>query len=400
MRVLGIESSCDETAAAVVEYTDGRFSVLASVVASQVATHAKTGGVVPEVAARAHVEAIIPTIREALNQAASRLHLEVAPPEVAPREVVDVVAVTHGPGLITSLRVGVDTARILAHQWGKPLVAVNHLEGHIYACLLSFPLPRGEGRGEGGRHPHLNFTSPPLRGRGKVRGTASLEDDKIFEFPALALIVSGGHTELVLMKKHIDYTIIGATRDDAAGEAFDKVAKILGLGYPGGPAVSKCAEKGNASAIAFPRPMIDSDNFDFSFAGLKTSVLYHMRDRESYQKMDGRPKSDNIQRYVVEVCASFEQAVTDVLVSKTIRAAKKYRVKTVILGGGVAANKRLREELGRAIKQQLPTTYYLLPTLEYTGDNAAMIAAAGALHASAKDFTPWEKIDVDPNLSL
>lgn len=350
MRILGIESSCDETAASVVEAVVRnskivQLAALSNVVASQVKIHAKTGGVVPEVAARQHVEAIIPVVQQALREAEPRKEKR------EQSRMIDAIAVTRGPGLITSLRVGVDTARTLASVWKKPLVAVNHLEGHIYANWLA--------------------TSKPI------------------QFPVLALIVSGGHTELVLMRRHLDYRIIGATRDDAAGEAFDKVAKILRLGYPGGPAVSKCAARGNPQAVAFPRPMIDSQDFDFSFAGLKTAVLYYCR--------DFKPQTSHLKP---DVCASFEQAVVDVLVAKTIRAAKKYKVKTVLVGGGVAANRRLRDELGRAVRDTLPTTYYLLPAAEYTGDNAAMIAAAGAFRAAAKDFTLWQEIEADPNLSL
>lgn len=345
MRILGIESSCDETAAAIVEASSDKkdsrrlsFSVLSSVVASQVETHAKTGGVVPEVAARAHLEAIIPVIQQSICEAG----FQSVPP-------IDAIAVTSGPGLVTSLRVGVDTARLLSYAWKKPLVAVNHLEGHVYANWL--------------------------------------ENFKKIEFPILVLIVSGGHTELVLMRKHLDYQIIGATRDDAAGEAFDKVAKLLKLAYPGGPAVSRLATNGNPLAIKFPRPMIDSDDFDFSFAGLKTAVLYHAK---KIINLTPKIKAD--------ICASFEQAAVEVLVKKTIRAANKFKVKTVLLGGGVSANTHLRRELELAC-QKLRFNYRS-PEIKFTGDNAAMIAAAGAVHALANDFISWQKIDVNPNLSL
>lgn len=346
MNILGIESSCDETAAAVVSYKRGRFLVLSNVVASQVKLHAKTGGVVPEVAARQHAEVIVPIIERALRAA------KIKKP--------DVIAVTHGPGLITSLRIGVDAARALAAAWDVPLVGVNHLEGHIYANWL---------------HDQLHHSY----------------HKKEVQFPALALIVSGGHTELVLMRQHLDYKIIGATRDDAVGEAFDKVAKLLGLGYPGGPLISRRAEKGNPRAIDFPRAMLNKQNFDFSFSGLKTAVLYYLRD---LQVTSYKPQTKD------DVCASFEEAVVDVLVQKTTRAAKQYGVKTVMIGGGVAANKHLRESLGEAVKKQLPVTLYSLPVTDFTTDNAAMIAAVGALHASRKHFIPWQKIQADPNLSL
>ncbi len=341
MKILGIETSCDETAAALIEYQEGRFRVLSNVVASQINLHAATGGVVPEVAARAHLENIIPVLKQALQVKKNK-----------PPIGLDFIAVTIGPGLITSLRVGVETARLLAYSLQKPLIAVNHLEGHIYANWLDRP-------------------------------------PKELLFPILCLIVSGGHTELVLMRKHLAYEVIGETRDDAAGEAFDKVAALLDLGYPGGPIISKLAEGGDQQAIDFPRPMIDSPNFDFSFAGLKTAVLYYLKKNHLTPAVK-----------IADICASFEQAAVDVLVGKTIRAAKKYQVKTILLGGGVAANHRLREQFGQILTSQFPAISLSLPQLDYTTDNAAMIAAAGALYAQQKKFVPWSKIKADPNLTL
>ena len=388
MRILGIETSCDETAAAVIEVHRQQFTVHSNIVASQIKIHAKTGGVVPEVAARAHVEAILPTVKLAMQNAECRMQ--------NPGSDIDAIAVTAGPGLMTSLLVGVEVARTLSVLWKKPLIAVNHLAGHVYANWLN------------------------------ANGRESQGEWSRILFPALALIVSGGHTELVLMKKHLDFKIIGSTRDDAAGEAFDKVAKMLGLPYPGGPAVSALAEKfckvsspspesspikgeeqkGNSpplvggvrgGGIQFPRPMMNSNDFDFSFSGLKTSVLYYLRSAGFYAPS----AAHKMPRYKLEeVCYEFQEAVVDVLVTKTIRAAKQYNVKTILLGGGVAANKRLREQLGHAVKKELPATSYSLPTLSYTGDNAAMIAAAGYFMARSKQFTPWEKIDVDPNWEL
>lgn len=339
MRILGIETSCDETAVAVVEGRGERLRILRNLVASQVAIHAKYGGVVPEVAARSHVEAIVPLLQKAVGRGRQ----------------FDAIAVTSGPGLMTSLSVGVETAKALSYLWEVPLVRVNHLEGHIYS---NWPQPVGE--------------IPKFKAQ-------------IPNFPAMCLIVSGGHTELVLMKRHGSHKVIGATRDDAAGEAFDKVAKLLKLGYPGGPAISKLAQKGNPSAIPFPRPMIDSADFEFSFAGLKTAVLYMVQKEKLI---------------VADVCASFEQAVVDVLVSKTVRAAKKYKVKTVLLGGGVAANKKLRATLRTALAEELPAVGYREPAFVYTGDNAAMIAAAGYFLARAKKFTPWERLKADANWEL
>ncbi len=384
MLILGMETSCDETAVALVEAKAGlpsealakagRFIVHKNLVYSQIKIHRKYGGVVPEVAARNHVEKIIPLIEAALStpsdspfprgrsndlpslERRGRGRLKVLPK-------IDVIAVTAGPGLVTSLMVGVETARALAYLWKKPLVAVNHLEGHIYANFLS---------------------------------------EKICEFPILCLIVSGGHTELVLMKKHLNYKVIGATRDDAAGECFDKVGKMLGLPYPAGPEVAKLADKGNPRAIAFPRPMMNSGDFsakggpasgwDFSFSGLKTAVLYYVK------KIPKQVRDDK--KTIVDICASFQQAAVDVLVTKTIRAAQKYRVKTIMLGGGVAANQQLRKQLNEAIKKQSPNTNYLILNTQFCSDNAAMIAAAGYFRALKKDFTPWPKLTVNPNQEL
>lgn len=319
MKILAIETSCDETAASVLEAKGGRFSILSNIIASQIKIHAKTGGVVPEVAAREHVEKIIPIVKKAI------------------KGKVDLIAVTAGPGLATSLSVGVETAKALAYIWKKPIVAVNHLAGHVYANWL---------------------------------------DNRKIEFPILCLIVSGGHTELVLMKKHLDFKIIGSTRDDAAGEAFDKVAKILKLGYPGGPEIAKRVK--GKDKIKFPRPMIKSNDFDFSFSGLKTAVLYYHKDHK---------------KQINEICTAFQNAVIDVLVTKTKKAARKYKVKTVLLGGGVAANQALRNK----IKQELNCNP---PQMKYTTDNAAMIAAAGYFMAKQKQFTPWQKLDIDPNWEL
>lgn len=344
MLILGIETSCDETSIAVLERTHDHFVVRSHFLASQVKTHAKYGGVVPEVAARMHLEVILPGLRAALKQA--RISL----PDV------DVIAVTAGPGLITSLLVGVETARTLAWSLNKPLVAVNHLEGHLYANWL----------------PEKNRkTFVPQQ-----------------PFPALGLLVSGGHTELVLVRNHGQYRLIGQTRDDAAGEVFDKVGKLLGLGYPGGPFVSQLAKRGNPTAIRFPRPMLNSPNLDFSFAGLKTSVRYFL-DRHIIQP-GNKP----------DVAASFQAAAVDVLVHKTLRALKRHNVRTLILAGGVSANSELRSGLAAAVAKRHPGVAFLKPNLEYCTDNAAMIAAAGYFHALKKEFTDWKTLDADPDWEL
>jgi N6-L-threonylcarbamoyladenine synthase len=345
MILLGIESSCDETSIAILERTRDRFVVRAHFINSQAATHAKYGGVVPEVAARMHIEVILPALKATLKEA----RVELAD--------LDAICVTAGPGLITSLLVGVETARTLAYALKKPLVAVNHLAGHLYANWL----------------PDADGNTPDI-----LRAP----------FPALGLLVSGGHTELVFMRGHGQYKLLGATRDDAAGEAFDKVAKLMGFGYPGGPIVSQLAERGNPNAIKVPRPMIASPDLDFSFAGIKTWVRYYL-DRH---KLTAQGKRD--------LAASFEQACVDVLISKTLRAIKAHEPKTLLLAGGVAANKKLRLELGRVVTKRFPKVTYLKPNLAYCTDNAAMITAAGYFQAKKKQFTPWAKLDVDPNWEL
>jgi N6-L-threonylcarbamoyladenine synthase len=325
MRVLGIETSCDESAVAILEGKGDRVSVLDSIVSSQIEIHEEYGGVVPEVAARNHALNLPIILKRILGKGREK--------------AFDAVAVTSGPGLITSLRVGTDTARVLAYAWGKPLVGVNHLEGHIYANWIG--------------------AEPP-------------------KFPALALIVSGGHTELVLMRGHGDYLLLGATRDDAVGEAFDKVAKVLHLGYPGGPKVAKLAEKGRPEAIAFPRPMIASKDYDFSYSGLKTAVLV---------------ETNRARRKKADVCASFQAAAIEVLVEKTVRAVKEFKPKTVLLAGGVSANLVLRKALGRAVADRLPGVAYREPDLAYTTDNASMIAAAGYFALKAGKRSDWRTLD-------
>ncbi len=351
MQILGIESSCDDTAAALLDCSRQGCFVIKELTASQIEIHKKYGGVVPEIAGRMHAEKIVPLIESVFALSAD----SATPDKVFKKP--DVIAVTAGPGLITGLIVGVEAARTLSYVWKIPLVAVNHIEGHIHSVEINQPR---------------------------------------IAFPALALIVSGGHTELVHIKKQGQYKIIGQTRDDAAGECFDKVAKLLDLPYPGGPEISKLAETGNPSAIDFPRPMLRDDNYDFSFAGLKTSALYWLRDNA----LISSPKSQKLKAVSShDFCASFEQANIDVLAAKTVRAAQKLQPKTIILAGGVSANKKLR----RVLKTELAArgfSDFRLSTLDYCMDNAAMIAVAGYYHALKKDFTSWKKIQADPNWSL
>lgn len=317
MRVLAIESSCDETALAVISGSGSDWLLEKNAVFSQIAIHKAFGGVVPEVAARKHAETIIPLLTETLGE--NKL------------AEIDYLAVTAGPGLTTSLLLGVTAAKTLAYASSKPLLPVNHMEGHIYSNWLS---------------------------------NEELKNNDKNYFPSLALVVSGGHTELVLMKGHGDYQLLGATLDDAVGEAFDKVAKILNLGYPGGPIVSKLAQDADENFYDLPRPMLNSGDYNFSFSGLKTAVLYTLE------------KEKNIsQTSVKNMCASFQTAAVEILVKKTIKAAKEFQVKSVLLAGGVAANQKLKTELkAECEKNNLP---FFFPELKYTGDNAAMIAAAG-----------------------
>ncbi len=362
MIILGIETSCDETAASVAEGNGETVKILSNVVASQIQIHKQYGGVVPEVAAREHVLKIIPVIDQALKDAGldadafSNNSRKKGEPKT-----IDAIAVTAGPGLITSLMVGVETAKTLSLAWNVPLVSINHIEGHIYANFIN----------SGSTIP--DSLSPII-------------------FPALVLTVSGGHTMLVLIKSHGQYETIGETRDDAAGEAFDKGAKLMNLGYPGGPAIAaeaaKCRMTNDECRITLPRPMMDSPNFDFSFSGLKTSLLYKLK------------KDNDWKNKITEYSREYQQAIIDVLVKKTIKAAKRYEVKTVMLAGGVAANQKLRQQMADVFRDKLPALRFTIPDLRYTTDNAAMIAAAGYFKACRKEFTPWQGLKVDSNLEL
>lgn len=364
MRVLAIESSCDETAVAVIEGEGENVRAVASFVRSQIDIHQAYGGVVPEVAAREHLEYLFPMLKEA----------------GVSKDSIDVIAVTAGPGLAPALRVGVEAGKTLAWAWGKPLVPVCHLEGHIYASwLLETPDFRLQ-------TPDTRFQTPDSR-------------HQIPEFPALALIVSGGHTELVLMKAHGEFVRLGETIDDAAGEAFDKVAKMLGLPYPGGPEVEKLAVNGNPTVFDFPRAMLDARHspiyggggggLDFSFAGVKTSVLYTLRKHE-----DELCKT----QFRADIAASFQEAVVDVLCRKTAKAISGHNPASVILAGGVAANKALRTRL-----QELGTTLgvpVFVPPFKYSLDNAAMIGVAGYFRARAGQFANPMQVVANPNMDI
>ncbi len=396
MLILSIETSCDDTAVALVEARRDKFIVRDEYVSSQIKTHAPFGGVVPDLAARNHLKNL-PVLLERI----------IEKNKIAAKNV-DLIAVTQGPGLIPALLIGTNAAKALAYAWKKPLVGVHHIAGHIYANFIT----------------NCHCEDPALAGdevipqkTGSPRSLRSLAMTKNI-FPILALIVSGGHTELILMRRHLDYKIIGQTLDDAAGEAFDKAAKILGLGYPGGPIISKIADEfqnlakarlfpPESRALGFPqsrafsnfslpRPMINSGNLDFSFSGLKTALLYTVRDHPQILKS---------KKMTAEICAEFQQAVVDVLVRKTLHAARKYNPKTVLLGGGVSANKELRKQLGKTIKNNFKNTLYVIPDTLYSLDNAAMIAVAGyfrwKLSKNRKPFyNNWRNLEADANLKL
>ncbi|MHC5073429.1 MAG: tRNA (adenosine(37)-N6)-threonylcarbamoyltransferase complex transferase subunit TsaD [Planctomycetota bacterium] len=318
INILGIETSCDETAAAVV--ADGNI-VKSSVVASQMKLHEKYGGVVPEIASRAHIEQIYSVIAEAIEEAN------------VSEERIDGVAVANQPGLTIALMVGVTAAKTLAFMWDKPLIAINHLHAHLQSAIFM--------------QEHV-------------------------ELPAVALIVSGGHTSLYDYESPLEPKLLGATIDDAAGEAFDKVATILKLGYPGGPAIERIAKNGNPNAIRFPRTLLEKESLDFSFSGVKTAVLYHCRG----QDMKGENKVDSMsEREIADIAASFQAAVIEVLVEKTRRASGKIGAKTVLLGGGVAANSRLREALRVMSETDKPAKKLFVAPKQYCTDNAVMVAS-------------------------
>lgn len=326
MIILGIETSCDETAAALLEQTKKGIQILSNIVTSSASLQAKFGGIIPEQAAREQIKSIMPVIAEALAQAG-----------IEPNQL-DAIAVTFGPGLIGSLLVGVETAKTLAQIWHKPIIPVNHLLGHFYA----------------------NWINP----------------EQTPTFPCVGLLVSGGHTDLVLFDSHGKYKYLGGTRDDAAGECFDKCARLLGLPYPGGPEISKLALKGK-DIYKLPRPMTDSKDLDFSFSGLKTAVANRVKGSEFNP---------------VDLAASIEAAIVDVLVSKTLTAATGYGINQIIVAGGVAANEKLSEEIKKAFAGKV-----FIPPPQLCTDNAAMIASAAFFIKPIKDLF---QLQANPNLAL
>lgn len=352
MKILAIETSCDETGAAIVTSHPSNQSVriLSNSLASSLTLHTKTGGVIPEIAAREQLKCMLPVIEKALSGA----HLsfsKTTPP------AIDAIAVTYGPGLIGSLLVGVETAKTLSFVWNKPLIPVNHLYGHIYANFIRVI--------SNDKFPISNFKSP--------------------EFPILALVVSGGHTDLVIMKDHGNLEWIGGTRDDAAGEAFDKIGRLLGLtAYPAGPAIEKAALQGKTGRFTFPRPMLHTPDFDFSFSGLKTAVLRAVQQQGTLDEQT-----------IADIALDTENAIIDVLVTKTVKAAEKYQVKSILLGGGVACNQKLQKQLSLKIENCTLKIALHVPPKFLCTDNAAMIGAA-AIYNPAE--VSWKDLAANPQL--
>ncbi|MDI3546838.1 MAG: tRNA N6-adenosine threonylcarbamoyltransferase [Halanaerobiales bacterium] len=331
--ILAIETSCDETAASVVK---NGFEPLSNIVASQIDWHCKYGGVVPEIASRKHLEFINPVIEEALKKAGTSF------------QDLDAVAATYGPGLVGGLLVGLSAAKALAYVLDKPFIGVNHIAGHIYANFIS---------------------------------------NREIEPPVVCLTISGGHTDLLYFEELGGYEILGRTRDDAAGEAFDKTARVLGLGYPGGPAIEKKSKQGNPRAIDFPRPFINEDGYDFSFSGLKTAVINYLHNKKQ--------KGEKVN--TADVAASFQQAVIDILVARILKAVADYPTRSVILSGGVAANKTLRQQLAERLKEEGLPLY--TPELSLCTDNAAMIGSVAYFKYLKGDFSPLS-LNARANLRL
>ncbi len=388
MKILAIETSCDDTGISIIKTPQNKksgFDVLANIISSQIEIHKKYGGVFPAMAKREHQNNLVPTLEKALktvgmlkiskNQISDSKNGTLK--EILDRESslyenlkkflekyekpdIDLIAVTKGPGLEPCLWVGINFAKALSFFWNISIVPVNHIEGHILVNFLDLPLQAGNHK---------------------------------INFPAISLVVSGGHTQLILLKKIGNYEIIGETRDDAAGECFDKAAKILGLGYPGGPIISKLASqdiKPNTQSPKLPRPMMNTKDYDFSFSGLKTAILYHHKKQSI--------KTQKSKEYITQMCAEIQQTIIDVLIKKTIKAAKDYKAKTVILGGGVSANQELRKQLKEKIKKEILNCDFLVPEPILSTDNALMIAITGYFHRTKK--IAWQKIKADANLRI
>ena len=366
MLILAIETSCDETAIAILKFKkSGDFEILANQISSQIKIHAEWGGIVPNLAAREHAKNLLPVIQQTLKEANLDL------------KQIDLFSVTQGPGLIPALLLGTNVAKTLSYFYQKPLIGIHHIEGHIYSNFIN-----------------------------KNQGNL-----KKFNFPMLNLVISGGHTQLILMKNHLQYEIIGETQDDAVGEAFDKVAKILGFEYPGGPIISKFANEAEKMVknktiekkyleIKFPRPMLQNPNLNFSFSGLKTAVLYF------YQKLEKEIHTkEEWPIWNKFIAKAFQDAVVDVLKNKTLKAIKKHNPKTVLLSGGVSANNKILETLEKELKTNYPEIVFNSPEKSLCGDNAVMIGVAGtARYLYSKNKKPfqtnWKDLEASSSLKL
>jgi len=369
MIILAIETSCDDTCVAILKVKSQKskvksFDILSNVVSSQVKLHKKYGGIFPTLAKREHQHNLVPVLRKALQEARllnSKLQFKIQNLDKFLNKKIDLIGVTVGPGLEPCLWVGVNFAKKLAKDWNLPLIPINHIEAHIFANFIDSK---------------LQFKSQKL-------------------FPAICLVVSGGHTQLILMKDFGKYKILGETRDDAAGECFDKTARIFGLEYPGGPAIAAEATKFQVSNFKFqvklPRPMMYTKNYDFSFSGLKTAVLYN------YQKQPAKIKKSK--KYIQAMAFEIQQAIIDVLIHKTLKAAKDYKVKTIILGGGVTANEELRKQLFEKIKKEKLNFKLQVPSLKLCLDNAAMIGITAYFHW-LKNRKTKKIIEADANLKI
>ncbi|MEX2145016.1 MAG: tRNA (adenosine(37)-N6)-threonylcarbamoyltransferase complex transferase subunit TsaD [Candidatus Spechtbacterales bacterium] len=402
IRILGIETSCDDTALALVEATGSlekpQYKIDKSVISSQLSVHKEYGGVVPGLAKREHSRNLVKVLYETLslnygNSKSQETNSKQIPNDkiqnveeileryedlanefkekIVPLEKpdIDLIAVTQGPGLEPALWVGINFARALSRLWDIPIIGVDHMEGHIAVILLS------ENNGISNDQFSISKQAP----------NSKTQISNKIRFPAVALAISGGHTQLILVRDWLKYELLGETVDDAAGEAFDKVARLLGLGFPGGPEIEKLAQKGNAEAFKFPRPMINSKDYNFSFSGLKTAVRY------TVEKMTEDEKT----KQTANIAASFQKAVIDSVVSKTAKAAQDHKAKTVILAGGVAANKTLRENFEKEIPIKVPGTSVIFPGIKLSTDNAVMIAAAGYLRHLAGEKSDWKNMEAE-----
>ncbi len=463
MKILAIETSCDETAAAVLECKGGlkrpHFEIKSNIISSQVKIHRPYGGVVPNLAKREHQKNLIPVLKKALKEAnilrkipnpksqipnpkSQILNSILEREEILLKKTlnflkkyeapeIDLIAVTVGPGLAPALWPGVNLAKALAYFWQKPILGVDHIKAHISANWINPICAKSKIKYQK-LAPYRNEVS----GAGSKLQIKNQKEKKVdIKFPAICLVVSGGHTQLILMfAKGGKYRIIGETRDDAAGEAFDKVARLLGLGYPGGPQIARFAQFAQTSAektqknaeffprmsalgqrksareLKLPRPMINQNNFDLSFSGLKTAVLYLLQDLENNGDVSGAKNNNYSASEEIQgkIAKEFQQAVIDVLIAKTIGAAKKYKAKTIFLSGGVAANKELRQQMAEAVRKQIPNSKFQIPNSKLCTDNAAMIGAAAYFDYSMKpqkamilkNKNDSEKISADPNLRV